>query len=143
MKFVRWLVIFVCLVLFVAGLLIRVDAVDARECRQVAAVMFILAFLTAPLMWFMVFVMRCLSKVIVQIAKNQSVGIEPIRTMPFKFFVAIGVAYLSFSLGGFVGAIWKGSASFWAALVAAGFGGGLLLGYGACDIIARKVAKRG
>jgi len=142
MKVKVWIAILVCVGLFFAGLSMRIDSVDARECRQIAAILFVWGFLAAPVMCFMEFLMRCLSKRIARVVHSQSVAVGPIRSVPFGFWIAMGAAYLSFALGGFVGAICKGSASFWAGLVAAGFGFGLLSGFGVCWSWARKSAKR-
>lgn len=141
MKLIRWAAILVCVVLFFAGLMIRVEAVNDRECRQIAAMLFTFGFLAAPVMCFMEFLMRCLSKGTARAARSESAPIGPTRSVPFGLWLAMGAAFLSFALGGFIGAIWKGAASFWAGLVAAGCGGGLLTGFGTCRFFARKRAK--
>jgi len=120
----------------------RVDGVDPQECRQIAAILFIGAFLAAPVMCFMEFLMRCLAKGAARIVHGQSAIIGPVRFVPFRLWIAMGAAYLAFAFGGFVGAIWKGPASFWAGLVAAGFGCGLLAGFGVCWMRARSAARR-
>lgn len=141
MKVIVWIAILVCVGLFLAGLSLSVDGVDAWECQQTAAILFVGAFLAAPVMCFMEFLMRCLSRGAARVVHSQSVTVGPIRSVPFGLWMAMGAAFLSFALGGFVGAIWKGSASFWAGLVAAGFGFGLLSGFGVCWSWARNSAK--
>jgi len=142
MKFIKWIAIVVCVVLFFAGLLMRIDAVDAKECQEIAAILFVGTFCMAPIMCFMEFLMRCMSKGAARIVHGKSVTVDPIPSVPFGLWMANGAACLSFALGGFVGSIWKGAASFWAGLVAAGFGFGLLSGFGLCWALARNSAKR-
>lgn len=137
-----WIATLVCVGLFIAGLSIRIDYVDAGECQQLAAMLFVGAFFAAPVMCFMEFLMRCLSKWVVRVVHSSSVTVRPIPSVPFGFWIATGAAFLSLGIGGFVGAIWKGAASFWAGLVAAGFGFGLLCGFGLCWVWARNSAKR-
>lgn len=142
MKIIRWIAILDCIVLFVAGLLVRVDGIDAHECRSIAAILFMLSFFAAPVMCLMEFLARCLGKWVTRIIYGRGVPARPFRSVPSWLWVAGGAACLSFALGASVGAIWKGSASLWAGLVAAGFGCGLLLGCGLCVAWERNAVQR-
>jgi hypothetical protein len=138
MKLLRAVGILVCAVLFFAGLAMPADGIDARDCQRMAGVLFIAAFIAAPVMCGMDSLMRRLARIANRVASGEN-GVPSLRrTVPVTLWLTVGAAFLSFAIGASLSALWKGFGAFWGGLVAAGFGIGLLLGFGVCWWVLNK-----
>jgi len=60
-------VIFVCVVLFVVGMMVRADGVDARECRRMAGILFLGGLFVGPAMYMAEGFMRWLARYAVHV----------------------------------------------------------------------------
>lgn len=138
MKLLRLVGTLVCAVLFFAGLAMPADGIDSRECQRMAGILFIVAFVAAPVMYCMDSLMRCFARTANRVASGQRDVPSLRRAVPVTLWLMVGAAFLSFAVGASVSALWKGIGAFWGGLVAAGFGIGLLFGFGVCWWICSK-----
>jgi len=134
MKIIKLIMVFVCAALFAVGITATADGVDARECRRMAGILFLGGLFFGPAMYMAEGFMRWLARYAVHVIHGHRQTMPRFASVPTWLVIGSGAACLSNAVGCFVGIIWNGTPSFWAGLVPAGFGCGLLAGVGACRL---------